>query len=77
VFEGDHLSFCKFSSFQPFFKLLTVFNQFFNGCPASSAVAAQLCLSQMLSGPPQRRFIKKFSTLSYISRPNGLQNKIS
>ena len=46
--------------------------------PASSAVAAQLWPPKMLTGARLMViYKKKFLTLCYISRPNGLQNKIS
>ena len=42
----------------------------------TSAVSAQLWdPPKCLQGPPWWWFIKTFSTLCYISRPNGLQNK--
>jgi len=44
---------------------------------ASSAVAAQLFPPKLLTGAPLLVIYKNVLTLCYISRPNGLQNKIS
>jgi len=42
-----------------------------------SAVSAQIWASPNLNnGPPNGDNKKTFTTLCYISRPNGLQNKI-